>query len=116
MGVSGEFSFVTGRVAMRRGLNDVAFRYDEAIEGKFPWGVYPMPTGPGGRFAFGGNSRNVLASGGSKPLISCTGNRDRDLRKTRSLSNPANRKEKVFTLPAPHHDQDHRGRTKANDR
>lgn len=67
MGVTGEFTFVSGRVAMRRGLNDVAFRYDEAIGDSFPWGVYPMPTGPGGRYAFGGNSGWFIPTGSRYP-------------------------------------------------
>ena len=67
MGVSGEFSFITGRVAMKRGLNDVAFRYDEAIEDNFPWGVYPVPIGPEGRWAFGGNSGWFIPTGSRYP-------------------------------------------------
>lgn len=67
MGVTGEFTFISGRVAMRRGLNDVAFRYDEAIGDSFPWGVYPMPTGPGGNYSFGGNSGWFIPTGSRYP-------------------------------------------------
>lgn len=67
MGVAGEATFVSGRVAMRRGLNDVGFRYDEAIGDSFPWGVYPMPAGPAGRFAFGGNSGWFIPTGSRYP-------------------------------------------------
>lgn len=67
MGVSAEFAFVSGRVAMHRGLNDVAFRFDEAIGDKFNWGVYPMPAGPAGQLAFGGNSGWFIPTGSRYP-------------------------------------------------
>jgi multiple sugar transport system substrate-binding protein len=67
MGVTGEATFVSGRVAMRRGLNDVGFRYDEAIGDSFPWGVYAMPSGPGGRYAFTGNSGWFVPTGSRYP-------------------------------------------------
>jgi multiple sugar transport system substrate-binding protein len=67
IGISPEFAVASGRVAMRQALNDAAFRYDEAIAGKFAWGIYPMPTGPGGRFAFGGNSGWFIPTGSRYP-------------------------------------------------
>ncbi len=66
-GISGEFAFVSGRVALHRALNDVAFRFDEAIGDKFNWGVYPMPAGPGGQFAFAGNSGWFIPTGSRYP-------------------------------------------------
>jgi multiple sugar transport system substrate-binding protein len=67
MGLTSEFAFASGRVAMHRALNDAAFRMDEAIEGRFNWGVYPVPTGPGGRIAFGGNSGWFIPTGSRYP-------------------------------------------------
>lgn len=67
MGLTGEFVFASGCVAMHRVLNDVAFRMDEAIEDRFDWGVYPMPTGPEGRIAFAGNSGWFILTGSRYP-------------------------------------------------
>jgi ABC-type glycerol-3-phosphate transport system substrate-binding protein len=67
MGVTGEFSFISGRVAMRAGLNDVAFRYDEGIGDNFLWGVWPMPMGETGRVAYIGNSGWFLPTGTRYP-------------------------------------------------
>ena len=56
IGMGSEFSFTSGQVAMQRSINDVLFRYNEAIGDKFLWGVYPYPKGSAGRFSYGGNS------------------------------------------------------------
>ncbi|MEM7535458.1 MAG: sugar ABC transporter substrate-binding protein [Chloroflexota bacterium] len=67
MGLTSEFAFASGRVAMHRALNDTAFRMDEAIEGRFDWGVYPLPNGPDGRIAFAGNSGWFIPTGSRYP-------------------------------------------------
>jgi ABC-type glycerol-3-phosphate transport system substrate-binding protein len=67
MGITGEFGFVSGRVAMHRGLNDVAFRLDEAIGGDFSWGVYAMPAGTEDQLAFAGNSGWFIPTGSRYP-------------------------------------------------
>ena len=67
MGMTSEFAFASGRVAMHRALNDTAFRMDEAIEGRFNWGVYPVPMGPEGRVAFAGNSGWFIPNGSRYP-------------------------------------------------
>ena len=67
MGLTSEFAFASGRVAMHRALNDTAFRMDEAIEGAFPWGVYALPRGPEGRVAFAGNSGWFVPTGSRYP-------------------------------------------------
>ncbi|MEM7129063.1 MAG: sugar ABC transporter substrate-binding protein [Chloroflexota bacterium] len=67
MGMGGTLAFASGRVAMHRSLNDEAFRLDEAIEGRFNWGVYPIPVGPEGRIAFAGNSGWFVPTGSRYP-------------------------------------------------
>lgn len=70
MGLTSEFAFASGRVAMHRALNDTAFRMEEAISGTdnpFPWGVYAWPRGPEGRVAFAGNSGWFVPTGSRYP-------------------------------------------------
>ena len=56
LGMDAESAFVSGKIAMQYGLNDLSFRYGEAIGDKFKWTVAPTPTGPAGRFQFSGGS------------------------------------------------------------
>jgi len=56
IGLDMETAFASGRIAMHYGLNDVSFRINEGIAGKFKWTVAPTPTGPAGRFQFSGGS------------------------------------------------------------
>ena len=67
MGLGGEMSFASGRVAMHQAINDITFRLDELIGGKFDWGVYPFFKGPGGRFAYGGNSAWAIPTDSKQP-------------------------------------------------
>jgi len=67
MGLGGEFAFASGRVGMHGGLNDIAFRLDEMIGGQFNWGVYPYFKGPGGRFAYQGNSAWAIPTDSEQP-------------------------------------------------
>jgi multiple sugar transport system substrate-binding protein len=56
LGLDMETAFASGRIALQYDLNDVSFRINEAIAGKFKWTVCPTPTGPAGRFQFSGGS------------------------------------------------------------
>jgi ABC-type glycerol-3-phosphate transport system substrate-binding protein len=56
LGITEESVFVSGKIAMHYGLNDLSFRFGEAIGDKFKWTVAPTPTGPAGRFQFSGGS------------------------------------------------------------
>ena len=56
LGMDMESAFVSGKIAMHYGLNDLSFRFGEAIGDKFKWTVAPTPTGPAGRFQFSGGS------------------------------------------------------------
>jgi ABC-type glycerol-3-phosphate transport system substrate-binding protein len=57
-----ETAFASGKIAMHWGLNDIAFRLNEAIQGKFKWTVAPTPTGPAGRYQFSGGSAWAIPS------------------------------------------------------
>ena len=59
--------FASQRLAMRATINDEAFRMDELVGGKFRWGVYPLPVGPGGRYCFEGNSGWFIPTGSKYP-------------------------------------------------
>jgi multiple sugar transport system substrate-binding protein len=56
LGLDYEMAFASGKIAMHYGLNDISFRINEGIAGKFKWTVAPTPTGPAGRFQFSGGS------------------------------------------------------------
>ena len=56
MGLESEFAFVSGLIGLHYGLNDLSFRFGEAIGDKFRWTVAPTPTVPAGRFQFSGGS------------------------------------------------------------
>ena len=56
LGLDNETAFASGKIAMHYGLNDISFRINEGIKGKFKWTVGPTPTGPEGRFVFSGGS------------------------------------------------------------
>jgi multiple sugar transport system substrate-binding protein len=62
LGLDGETAFASGKIAMHWGLNDIAFRLNEAIQGKFKWTVAPSPTGPAGRYQFSGGSAWAIPS------------------------------------------------------
>ena len=60
-------AFASERLAMGASINDEAFRLNEIVAGKFRWGVYPMPVGPGGRRCFEGNSGWFIPTGSKYP-------------------------------------------------
>ena len=62
LGMTMETAFVSGKIAMHYGLNDLSFRFGEAIGDKFKWTVAPTPTGPAGRFQFSGGSAWCIPS------------------------------------------------------
>jgi len=67
MGLGEEFAFVSGLVGLSYGLNDVSFRFGEAIGDKFRWTVAPTPTGPAGRFQFSGGSAFAIPKTSRQP-------------------------------------------------
>ena len=63
----GEFMLSSGRVGMQWAISDVAFRVDELVGDKFPWGFAPVPVGPAGRFAFAGGAQWAIPTGSKEP-------------------------------------------------
>jgi multiple sugar transport system substrate-binding protein len=66
-GLSSEFLFANGNVAMHYALNDSASRFAELIGDDFNWTVAPTPTGPAGRFQFVGGSAFAIPSSSTQP-------------------------------------------------
>jgi ABC-type glycerol-3-phosphate transport system substrate-binding protein len=56
LGMGMELAYASGLIGLYYDLNDVSFRFGEAIGDKFKWSVAPTPTGPAGRFQFSGGS------------------------------------------------------------
>ncbi len=56
LGLDMETAFASGKIGCHFGLNDISFRINEAIAGKFKWTVAPQGSGPAGRFQFSGGS------------------------------------------------------------
>ena len=69
LGVDPELAFASGRIAMHYGLNDISFRINEGIAGKFKWTVAPTPTGPAGRFQFSGGSAWAIPTTSRQKVI-----------------------------------------------
>jgi multiple sugar transport system substrate-binding protein len=67
IGMSEELAFASGRIGLHYGLNDVSFRFGEAIGDKFKWTVAPTPTGPAGRFQFSGGSAWCIPKTSTQP-------------------------------------------------
>ena len=62
--------FASGKLAMLSDINAPSFTLDELIGDSFKWGVYPIPMGPGGRYAFGGNSGCFVPTNSGYPDLS----------------------------------------------
>lgn len=67
VGMGTELAFASGLIGMHYALNDVSFRFGEAIGDKFRWTVAPTPTGPAGRFQFSGGSAFAIPITSTQP-------------------------------------------------
>ena len=67
LGMDMELAFASGKIGLHYGLNDVSFRFGEAIGDAFKWNVAPTPTGPAGRFQFSGGSAFAIPATCEQP-------------------------------------------------